>query len=73
MFFLFVCFLCSDLLSNIQEPFDFFLNLLQELGFTISEKKLTRPDTKVVCLGIMFDTAACTISIPPTKLQDTTV
>ena len=32
------------------------LDLLQELGLEISQKKLNPPDTKVVCLGILIDT-----------------
>ena len=43
--------------------------VLQDLGLDISSKKLTPPSTKVVCLGILFDTEAKTISIPQDKLQ----
>ena len=46
------------------------LDLLQDLGLDISIKKLCPPDTKVVCLGILFDTVNRTISIPDTKLQE---
>ena len=36
----------------------------------ISTKKLHPPDTKVVCLGILFDTVNRTLSIPDGKRQD---
>ena len=46
------------------------LSLLQDLGLDISEKKLCTPDTKVICLGILFNTVDKTISIPPDKLSE---
>ena len=36
----------------------------------ISYKKLCPPDTKVICLGILFDMVNRTISIPPDKLSE---
>ena len=56
--------------SNIGYSYQFLLNLLQELGLDISAKTLCRPSTKVVCLGIMFDTVNRSISIPDQKLQE---
>ena len=56
--------------STIDSSYQFLLDLLQDLGLDISIKKLCPPDTKVVCLGILFDTVNRTISIPDTKLQE---
>ena len=42
---------------------------MQELGLTISEKKLVPPSTKVVCLGVLINTEEGTVSIPPDKLR----
>ena len=56
--------------SKIDSAYQFLLNLLQELGLDISDKKLHPPDTKFVCLGILFDTVNRTISMLPEKLQD---
>ena len=56
--------------SKIDSAYQFLLNLLQELGLDINDTKLHSPDTKVVCLGILFDTVNRTISVPPERLQD---
>ena len=56
--------------STISTSYQFLLDLLQDLGLDISHKKLCPPSTKVVCLGILFDTIQRTISIPDSKLQD---
>ena len=56
------------LLVNIHKPYQFLMSLLQDLGLAISEKKLCPPSTKVVCLGILFDTTTRTMSIPPEKM-----
>ena len=56
--------------SNIGYSYKFLLDLLQELGLDISAKKLCPPSTKVICLGIMFDTVNRSISIPENKLQE---
>ena len=45
------------------------LQLMAQLGLTVSEKKLVAPSTCVTCLGVMIDTLAGTISIPPEKLD----
>ena len=58
------------LLSNINQSYEFLLNLLQDLGLDISYKKLCPPDTKVICLGILFNTVDRTISIPTDKLSE---
>ena len=56
--------------SIISTSYQFLLDLLQDLGLDINHKKLCPPRTKVVCLGILFDTIHRTISIPDLKLQE---
>ena len=56
--------------STINHFYQFLLDLLQELEVDISVKKLCPPSTKVICLGILFDTINSTISIPDEKLQE---
>ena len=48
------------------------IELMGELGLTISEKKLVPPSTQVTCLGILIDTVKGMLSIPPEKLHDIT-
>ena len=62
-------FLCVALPSKIQHSFARLQNLLQELGLTISQRKLVAPSTKVVCLGILVNTEDCSVSIPEEKLS----
>ena len=62
-------FLCVSLPSKINHSYARLQSLLQELGLTVSSKKLVPPSTQVVCLGILVDTETLTISIPPEKLQ----
>ena len=45
------------------------LQLMAQLGLTVSDKKLVSPSTRVTCLGVLIDTVAGTISIPPEKLD----
>ena len=44
--------------------------LLQELGFGISTKKLVKPCTKATCLGVEIDTENFTVSVPEEKLRN---
>ena len=46
------------------------INLLLQLGFELSYKKLVAPTTCLVFLGIQFDTESCEISLPQEKLRD---
>ena len=62
-------FLCVSLPSKINHSYSRLQSLLQELGLTVSTKKLVPPSTQVVCLGILVDTQTLTISIPSEKLQ----
>ena len=56
--------------STVDQSYHFLLNLLQDLGLDISYKKLCPPDTKFICLGILFDTVNRTISIPTDKVSE---
>ena len=60
----------TGLPSQIHSSYQFLLQLLQELGLDISQKKLVPPDTVVTCLGIQIDTVNRTLSIPHQKLQE---
>ena len=46
------------------------IELMNELGLTISQKKLVPPSTQMMCLDVLIDTDSGTISIPPGKLRD---
>ena len=56
--------------QKIHLAYEFLQNLLSDPGLDISYKKLVPLSTSVVCLGILIDTVARTISILPKKLQD---
>ena len=56
--------------SQAEPAFQKLQNLLQELGLTISHKKLVAPTTKCVCLGIEVDTVNSTLSIPQQKMEE---
>ena len=45
------------------------LQVMSDLGLTVSKKKLVAPSTQVTCLGVMINTVEGTIAIPPEKLQ----
>ena len=60
----------TGLPSDIHSSFTFLKELLIELGLDISLKKLVPPSTSVVCMGILVDSIAKTVSIPADKLQE---
>ena len=60
----------TGLPSKLHLAYEFLQNLLSDPGLDISYKKLVPLSTSVVCLGILIDTVARTISILPKKLQD---
>ena len=60
----------SGLPSEIQNSYQFLLDLLQELGLDINHKKLLSPATSVTCLGILVELVNRTLSIPNQKLQE---
>ena len=56
--------------SNVYKSFTFLSDLLHQLGLKINPKKLVKPSTSVVCLGILINTEDRTMSIPSDKLQE---
>ena len=50
------------------DSYNYLVELMRQLGLTISEKKLVPPSTQVVCLGVLIDTERGSISIPDDKL-----
>ena len=50
------------------DSYNYLVELMRQLGLTISEKKLVPPSTQVVCLGVLIDTERGSISIPDEKL-----
>ena len=53
-----------------RRSYDALLDVMAELGITVSEKKLVAPTTQAVCLGILIDTIKGTVAIPDIKLKD---
>ena len=51
--------------SKVHHSYSRLQDLLQQLGLTVSQKKLVPPTTKVVCLGILVNTK---VSIPSENL-----
>ena len=60
------------ILSVAMASYAAFIELMNDLGLTISQKKLVSPSTQVTCLGVLIDTVNGTVSIPPDKLLDVT-
>ena len=58
-----------DVPSKIDASFDTLRQLLRDLGFDISLKKLEKPSTQLNCLGIVVNTKTFTLSIPSEKLN----
>lgn len=56
--------------EDCKEKYDVLLALLQYLGFTISWRKLVPPMQRLTFLGVQLDTIACTLTLPPEKLQE---
>ena len=55
-----------------RRSYDALLDVMAQLGITVSKKKLVAPTTQAVCLGILIDTVEGTVAIPPEKLKDIT-
>ena len=53
-----------------RRSYDALLDVMAQLGITISSKKLVAPTTQAICLGILIDTVQGTVAIPSEKLQD---
>ena len=50
--------------TTVTPSYNALFQLLQELGFGISTKKLVKPCTKAICLGVAIDTENFTVSVP---------
>ena len=53
---------------EIDQSFKFLQHLMQDLGLEVSSSKLVAPTTKIICLGILVDMVAQTISFPSDRL-----
>ena len=56
--------------AECERAFSILLELLQELGFTISQHKLVPPTQRLVFVGVQLDTISCTMTLPAEKLAD---
>ena len=56
-------------ISQAGPSFQFLKELLLELGFALSHKKMVPPTTKCICLGIELDTETFRAAISPDKLE----
>lgn len=50
--------------------YKFLIDILQDLNFPVSHKKLVAPTTRASCLGIIIDTQDQTVSIPEDKANE---
>ena len=60
----------SPTYEECQLAFSTLLQLLQELGFSISWHKVVSPTQKLVFLGVELDTKHCSVSLPSSKLAE---
>ena len=51
------------------DAFQYLQDLLKKLGFSLNEKKIVSPQTKVSCLGVQVDTVNFTVAVPPEKMK----
>ena len=56
--------------SKAKKVFHDLCDLLEELGFSLSDKKLVFASTLATCLGVEIDTVELTISVSPSKHHD---
>ena len=56
--------------STASKSFNRLHQMLLELGFDISDRKVVAPGTRVICLGVEICTTDFTVSIPPAKLAE---
>ena len=56
--------------EQCQLAYDTLLQLLLDLGFTISEHKLVPPSQCLTFLGVQLDTTVCTMTLPAKKLAE---
>ena len=57
-------------ISQAEASFNTLYELLGQLGFDISMKKLVYPSTKVTCLGVVINNQDFTVSVPEDKLGE---
>ena len=58
-----------ELPSRSNDAFQYLQDLLKKLGFSLNEKKIVSPQTKVSCLGVQVDTVNFTVAVPPEKMK----
>ena len=56
-----------ELPSKSNAAFQCLQDLLEKLAFSLNEKKIVKPQTKVSCLGVEVDTVNSTVAVPPQK------
>ena len=61
----------AEVEERAQWTFEFLGELLKKLGFTESVAKACAPATRMVFLGIMFDTVKMVMEVIPERVQDT--
>lgn len=64
------CLVIAPTHEACQLAFSTLLQLLQDLGFSISWHKVIRPTQKLVFLGVELDTNNCSLSLPSSKLTE---
>lgn len=56
--------------AECARAYEVLLQLLTDLGFTISQHKLVPPTRQLTFLGVELDTVACTMTLPQEKLRE---
>ena len=56
--------------AECTHAYEVLLQLLQDLGFTISQRKLVLPTRKLTFLGIELDTISYSMALPQEKLHE---
>ena len=56
-------------LNSASRLYHFLIDLMRKLVLTISDMKLVKPGTRVVCLGVLINSVQGTIAIPEDKLD----
>lgn len=63
-------FVTGSTLNHCQRAFDTLYNLLCDLGFSISNRKVVPPTQRLTFLGVQLDTTDCTMTLPKDKLKE---
>ena len=58
----------ADSWENAQQQADFVKRTMAELGFVISDKSMKAPSTTAPFLGVIINSAAMTVALPPEKV-----